>query len=163
MKKVCLLLCLMVASLAAQAQFEKGKWIINPSVSGLDMAYDTDADRFSFGAAVKGGCFLVDNFALLVQGGVQWNDRGTHTDIYRMGVGTRYYFSKIGIYVGADVNVDRHDYGKHLGDDTKFSFGMDAGYAFFLSRTVTLEPAFYWNVDEDRHKFGLKLGFGFYF
>ena len=62
---------------------------------------------------------------------------------------------------GANVNVDRFD--GEMVDDTKFSFGMEAGYAFFLSRTVTLEPALYWNINNDRSKFGLKLGFGLYF
>ena len=71
-------------------------------------------------------------------------------------------FDKIGVYLGADVNVDRWDWGHDL-DDTKFSFGLEAGYAFFLTRTVTIEPAAYWNVNSDRSKFGLKVGFGFYF
>ena len=44
------------------------------------------------------------------------------------------------MYLGADVNVDRWDWGHDL-DDTKFSFGLEAGYAFFLTRTVTIEPA----------------------
>ena len=35
-------------------------------------------------------------------------------------------------------------------DDTKFSFGLEAGYAFFLTRTVTIEPAAYWNRSEER-------------
>ena len=30
MKKLVLVVCLLVASLAARAQFEQGKWIINP-------------------------------------------------------------------------------------------------------------------------------------
>lgn len=55
-----------------------------------------------------------------------------------------------------------HNWGHDL-DDTKFSFGLEAGYAFFLTRTVTIEPAAYWNVNSDRSKFGLKVGFGFYF
>ncbi len=206
MKKILLCMCLILASMAAQAQFEKGKWVVNPSVTGLGMAYDTDADKFSFGAELKGGAFLLDNFALLIHGGARWNEHtngvdtdvytmgvgsryyfaflldnfallihggarwnehtnGVDTDVYTMGVGSRYYFSRIGVYVGAEVNVDRFDYSKRTGleDATKFSFGMETGYAFFLSRTVTLEPAFYWNVNEDRHKFGLKLGFGLYF
>ena len=83
-------------------------------------------------------------------------------DVYTLGVGGRYYFDKIGVYLGADVNVDRWDWGHDL-DDTKFSFGLEAGYTFFLTRTVTIEPAAYWNVNSDRSKFGLKVGFGFYF
>ena len=104
---------------------------------------------------------MADNLALLIRGGLAWNENGGDADVYSLGVGTRYYFSKVGVFVGANVNVDRWDWGEY--DDTKFSLGLEAGYAFFLSKTVTLEPAAYWNVNGDRSKFGLKLGFGLYF
>ena len=149
MKKLALFVCLLVVTVAAQAQFEKGKWILNPSIT-------------SFGLEAKGGAFLLDNIALLVHAGAAWNTGGSDLDVYTLGVGGRYYFDKIGVYLGADVNVDRWDWGHDL-DDTKFSFGLEAGYAFFLTRTVTIEPAAYWNVNSDRSKFGLKVGFGFYF
>ena len=160
-KKLALLVCLLVATVAAQAQFEKGKWILNPSISGLGLSHNTETDKTSFGIEAKGGAFLLDNVALLIHAGAKWNEKGGDTDVYTLGVGGRYYFSKIGLYLGADVNVDRWDWG--TSDDTKFSFGAEAGYAFFLSRTVTLEPAVYWNVNGDRSVFGLKVGFGFYF
>ena len=107
---------------------------------------------------------------LFLPGKWEWTcaiaDIGDNDDYYRMPdfcnrIAGRYYFSKVGIYLGADVNVDRWDWGEI--DDTKFSFGAEAGYAFFLSRTVTIEPAVFWNVNSDRSKFGLKVGFGFYF
>lgn len=161
MKKLALLVCLLVATVAAQAQFEKGKWIVNPSISGLGLSHNTDTDKTSFGMGVKGGAFLIDNVALLIHAGASWNDEGSNKDKYTLGVGGRYYFNQTGIYLGADVNVDRLDWG--TSDDTKFSFGLEAGYAFFLSKTVTLEPAVYWNVNGDRSVFGLKVGFGFYF
>ena len=161
MKKLALLVCLLVATVAAQAQFEKGKWILNPSISGLGLSHNTETDKTSFGIEAKGGAFLLDNVALLIHAGAKWNEKGGDTDVYTLGVGGRYYFSKIGLYLGADVNVDRWDWG--TSDDTKFSFGAEAGYAFFLSRTVTLEPAVYWNVNGDRSVFGLKVGCGFYF
>ena len=148
MKKLALFVCLLVVTVAAQAQFEKGKWILNPSITGLEFS--------------QGGAFLLDNVALLVHAGAAWNSGGSDLDVYTLGVGGRYYFDKIGVYLGADVNVDRWDWGHDL-DDTKFSFGLEAGYAFFLTRTVTIEPAAYWNVNSDRSKFGLKVGFGFYF
>ena len=161
MKKLVLFVCLLVATVAAQAQFEKGKWIVNPSISGLGLSHNTDTDKTSFAIEAKGGAFLLDNVALLVHAGAAWNNGGSDTDVYTLGVGGRYYVSNIGIYLGADVNVDRWDWG--TSDDTKFSFGAEAGYAFFLTRTVTLEPAVYWNVNSDRSVFGLKVGFGFYF
>ena len=42
MKKLVLFVCLLVATVAAQAQFEKGKWIVNPSISGLGLSHNTD-------------------------------------------------------------------------------------------------------------------------
>ena len=38
MKKLALAICLLLASIAAQAQFEKGTMILNPSVTGLDFS-----------------------------------------------------------------------------------------------------------------------------
>ena len=57
--------------------------------------------------------------------GAAWNTGGSDLDVYTLGVGGRYYFDKIGVYLGADVNVDRWDGGHDL-DDTKFSFGLEA-------------------------------------
>ena len=161
MKKLAMMLCLLVVAVAAQAQFEKGKWILNPSLTGLELSHDTGADKTSFGFEAKGGYFLLDNVALTAHGGVSWNTGGSDIDLYTLGVGARYYFSNVGVYLGADVNLDRYDVGGY--DDTQCSFGLEAGYAFFLSRTVTIEPAAYWNVNSDRSQFGIKVGFGFYF
>lgn len=161
MKKIVLILCLLAGVVSAHAQFEKGKWLVNPSATGLGLSYDTQTDKAMFGLDVNGGAFVADNLALLIRGGLAWNENGGDADVYSLGVGTRYYFSKVGVFVGANVNVDRWDWGEY--DNTKFSLGLEAGYAFFLSKTVTLEPAAYWNVNGDRSKFGLKLGFGLYF
>lgn len=161
MKKLTLFVCLLVVTLTAQAQFEKGKWLLNPSLTGLNLSHDTDTDKTSFGIEAKGGAFLLDNVALLINAGASWNSGGSDIDVYTLGVGGRYYISSVGIYMGANVNVDRWDWA--AADDTKFSFGLEAGYAFFLTKTVTIEPAVYWNINDDRSKFGLKVGFGFYF
>ena len=113
-------------------------------------------------ALKQGRCFPARQHRLAGACRAAWNTGGSDLDVYTLGVGGRYYFDKIGVYLGADVNVDRWDWGHDL-DDTKFSFGLEAGYASFLTRTVTIEPAAYWNVNSDRSKFGLKVGFGFYF
>lgn len=65
MKKLILLVCLLATTLVAQAQFEKGKWMVNPSVTGLNLTHDTETDKTSFGINAQGGAFLVDNFAFL--------------------------------------------------------------------------------------------------
>lgn len=48
MKKLALFVCLLVVTVAAQAQFEKGKWILNPSITGLEFSHDTGTDKTSF-------------------------------------------------------------------------------------------------------------------
>lgn len=58
MKKLALFVCLLVVTVAAQAQFEKGKWILNPSITGLEFSHDTGTDKTSFGLEAKGGAFL---------------------------------------------------------------------------------------------------------
>ncbi|MDR0961587.1 MAG: hypothetical protein LBM62_03360 [Mediterranea sp.] len=160
MKKITLLVCLLMTTLAAHAQFEKGKWFISPSVTGLDLAYDTGIDKASFALEANGGAFLIDNLALLVHAGASFNVSGSDTNVYTLGVGGRYYFDKIGIFTGAGVNLDHWSWSTT--DDTRISLALEAGYAFFLSRTVTLEPAVFCNIGNEA-RFGLKLGFGFYF
>lgn len=162
MKRFALVACLLVAAVSVKAQFEKGKWIVNPSITGLELSHNTEMDRTSFGLEAQGGAFLLDNVALLLRAGASWNSGGSDVDIYGLGVGGRYYISSVGVFLGANVNVDRWDWGSNL-DATKYSFGLETGYAFFLSRTVTIEPSVYWNVNDDRSKIGLKVGFGFYF
>lgn len=161
-KKLFLAACLLLVTLAANAQFEKGKWVINTSVTGLDLSHDTGTGHTNFGLEARGGAFLADNFALLLHLGADW--RESAADTYGAGVGGRYYFQRSGIYLGANVNVERFNYSdKALKDESKFSFGLEAGYAFFLSRTVTLEPGVYWKIYEGHSRYGLKVGFGFYF
>lgn len=44
--------------------------------------------------------------------------------------------------------------------------GIEVGYAFFVSRTVTIEPSLYYDQSFRRHsdysKFGARLGIGVY-
>ena len=56
------IVCLLVVSVTAQAQFEKGKWIVNPSVTGLGLSY-SKSEKTQFGLQAQGGAFLVDNVA----------------------------------------------------------------------------------------------------
>lgn len=75
-----------------------------------------------------------------------------------------FYFNKTGVYLGGGLDWNRFRWsgGKH---QTDWGLGLEAGYAYFLSRTVTIEPAVYykWRFnDGDMSRFGVKIGFGFY-
>lgn len=36
---------LLLVTVVAQAQFEKGKWFVNPSVTGLNLSYNTQTEK----------------------------------------------------------------------------------------------------------------------
>ena len=51
MKKYLLVSCMLLMSITAMAQFEKGKWIINPSFTGLNFSYSDDQKAKEIGRA----------------------------------------------------------------------------------------------------------------
>ena len=160
MKQLVFMVCLLVVSMAAHAQFEKGKWVINPYTTGVGFSV-SKAEKAQFGLGVKAGNFLTEGIALLVEAGADWSKPRSS---YSLGTGGRYYFNKTGVYVGAGLKLD-HTRLKGGHKDTGFGLGVDAGYAFFISKTVTIEPAVYYNWcfnESDMSKFGIKIGFGIY-
>ncbi|MDL2247673.1 DUF2860 domain-containing protein [Bacteroides sp. OttesenSCG-928-J23] len=160
MKKLTLIICLLVASVAAKAQFEEGKWFVNPSLTGLNLSYNSES-KTTFGFEALGGAFLLDNVALLVNAGALWTD---NDDVYTLGVGGRYYFDQIGIYTGVGVKMNHYKW--KGGDTTNYALSAEVGYAFFITKTVTVEPAVYYDLslkDGDYSRLGLKIGFGIYF
>lgn len=161
MKKILFVVGLLILSLSAHAQFEKGHWIVNPSVSELGFSWNKHS-KAKFGFGIEGGAFIVDNVALLVDGSASWS---SPIDEYRIGVGGRYYFDKTGIYLGAGLNAARFDY-KIGSNVTDFGLKVQVGYAFFVAKNVTIEPAVYYNQsfkDSDYSKLGFKIGLGLYF
>ena len=114
MKKLMWIVCLLVVSVTAQAQFEKGKWIVNPSVTGLGLSY-SKSEKTQFGLQAQGGAFLVDNVALMLTAGANWSKP---EDKYTLGVGGRYYFDKCGIYLGAGLKMNRYNW--KVGDTTDY-------------------------------------------
>ena len=161
MKKWMFISCLLLLSIGARAQFEQGKWLVNPSITGLNLSYNS-LEKTTFGFKAQGGAFLIDNVALLVKLGANWTNA---VDTYTVGVGGRYYFDSTGVYVGSGLNMNRWDVDGGNAT-TNFSLEVEAGYAFFITKTVTIEPAVYYDLsfkDSDYSRFGLKVGFGIYF
>ncbi len=85
----------------------------------------------------------------MVNAGADWSKP---IDEYTLGTGVRFYFNKTGIYLGGGLDWNRFRWsgGKH---QTDWGLGIEGGYAFFLSRTVTIEPAVYykWRFNDWRY------------
>lgn len=161
MKKLLICAVLLLVSVASHAQFEQGKWVVTPSLTQLNVSY-SGYEKTTVGFEAEGGLFIMDNIAVMLNAGA--NIRQGGDDKTFIGVGARYYFDKVGLYLGAKARFDQYDY--LIGNKKDASVGGEAGYSFFLTRNLTVEPAVYYNqslTDQHYSKIGVKLGFGFYF
>lgn len=167
MKKIIFCLVLLVSATLAHAQFEQNKWYFNTAVTDMGLSY-SGAEELRMGLQVTTGAFLFDDVALLLTGEGVYHKIGERSAAF--GVSGRYYFSQNGIYLGTGIKFKHYEYEEGAGEkNPKFNDGLwsfEAGYAFFLSRTVTVEPAVYYDLsfkDKDYSKIGFKVGFGLYF
>ena len=101
----------------------------------------------------------MDNLMLLGQVGYEHKGTDGMPDKLTLGVAGRYYIIQNGLYLGAGCKLvhANHNYNDVMP-------GVEVGYAFFLSRTVTVEPAIYYDQSFKAHSdystIGLKIGFG---
>lgn len=164
MKKLfaCLLLVL-ATTISANAQFEKNKWYVNASLTGLNLSH-SKSEGTNFGFAMAGGAFVADNLAILLNFKGQYVEHGF--DETSVGAQGRYYFASCGVYGGLGMTY------KHLTSSGNFKknlvcFTPEVGYAFFLGRNLAIEPAVYYDISLDEtseySKLGFKIGFGLYF
>jgi hypothetical protein len=159
-KKIMILTSVLLMTITASAQFEQDKIYVGASLSNIDLSYN-GLKKFNVGVNAEGGYFLSDDF--LVKGLVGYNHSTAKytADDLTLGVGARYYIEQNGIYLGVNA---KYIHANHSFDD--FRPGIEIGYAYFLSRTVTVEPAVYYDQSLKNHSdystFGLKVGIGIY-
>lgn len=155
MKKIVLFAVALLMSVAANAQFEKGKAYVGASLSGLDLS--SQAEKFHLGVNAKVGYTLADD--LMATAVASYEHLKDSPDTYSFGVGGRYYIVQNGLYLGAGIKY------KHTECYNDFMPGLQIGYAFFISRTVTIEPELYIDFSTKHFKntcYGLGVGFGVY-
>jgi hypothetical protein len=137
--------------------FHEGKWMIGASASGLDLSYHKGA-KWSIDLEAKAGYLFVDNWMITAKLAY---DNSTYTSsVFGVGAGLRYYIEQNGLYVGAGGKF------VHSNGIDDFLPEANVGYAFFLSRHITIEPEIYYELStkcSDYSGLGLKLGFAFYF
>ena len=160
MRKTILLLAALLISVTASAQFEKDKTYVGASLTGLNLNYSGIGD-LSLGVQAKAGYMVDDN--LMVFGEAAYNHEGKSDagDLLSAGVGGRYYIVQNGIFLGANC---KFIHGFHSYNDVMP--GVEVGYAYFISRTVTIEPSIYYQQSFKNHSdystIGFKIVFGVY-
>jgi len=159
MKKITMLCASLCVALAANAQFEKGKVYCGASLSGLNLSYNGTSD-LNLGVQAKGGYLFADNLMGVAQVSYQHTGSEGVKDYVNVGMQGRYYIIQNGLYLGAGVKL------AHTGSYNDVMPGVEVGYAFFVSRTVTIEPALYYDQSFKNHSdystVGLRIGVGVY-
>lgn len=156
-KKLIAVFAALMVSVAANAQFEKGKMYAGASLSGLDLSY-SGAGNGKYAIGALGGYMFEDNMMLTGQIGLSHNNGGTN---YSLGMGYRYYFSDNGIHLGASLK-----YAYESGGHNDLLPGVQVGYTFFLNGKVTIEPELYYDHAlfnfSDYSTVGFRIGIGVY-
>ena len=94
--------------------------------------------EFKFKLSAKAGYLFSDDWMALGEVGYEHHEH--MSDGVVIGAAARHYFSKNGLFVGAGLKY------KHAEAYNDLLPGIHAGYAFFLTRTVTLEPELYFDI-----------------
>lgn len=157
-KKLLVMALSAMISTATYAQFEKNKTYVGAALSSLNVTY-SGSDEKCLDLMVKAGCFFYDN--LLVTGQASLVKHEGVPEKYSCGIGGRYYIVQNGIYLGVSANY------KHLcKGHNDFQPSAQVGYAFFISRTVTIEPELYYEQSFKNHRdystIGFRIGLGVY-
>jgi len=160
MKKLLIITVLMAAALSSHAQFEQGKHYIGASLTGLSLSY-SGTEELNLGLEAKGGYLVADDWMLTAQASYQHSGVDGVYDRVSVGVGGRYYVVQNGLYVGLNAKLVHAQ--KKYND---LMPGLEIGYAFFINRSVTIEPAVYYDQSLKNHSdystVGLRVGIGVY-
>lgn len=172
MKKIILMTVAFLGFCFANAQDKKvdsgqtseGKWLIEANTG----SWTTGNTSFSllsvnggdtaWSAGFEGGYFVIKDLALKV--GLGYSDDGAGYTPFNYKVGVKYYIASQ-FPVGIDFTGTSSD------GDTANWVGLQAGYAWFVSDTVSIEPALRYNVTLDENKadnaFQGLIGFALHF
>ncbi|MDM1073892.1 outer membrane beta-barrel protein [Empedobacter brevis] len=189
MKKLVLTLCVGMLSVFSYAQeittpqtsanvgttpIKQGNWIVGGSIGSL--GYSFEGKNFNINFNPQAGYFISDGIAvgLGIGAGLQTVKEGKNIWNYKVAPFARYYFpegaSSTGRFFGqGDIGISGTGATAEENAKTSFAFGVNAGYAHFISRNVALEGTVGYNYSKSdlanaqaQNGLGLTLGFQIY-
>ncbi|MDP4264554.1 MAG: hypothetical protein Q8941_18635 [Bacteroidota bacterium] len=155
MKKIILIATLIVTGfINAEAQTENGTVLL-----GGDISFETSNGNGVFTASPRVGYFVVKNFAvggefnlLTSEGFTSWAI-GPFVRGYFAGTEQGKFYGQLGVNVGGAT-----------GSNTRVGFGIGAGYAIFLNRSIAIDLGLNYNKTGDTNGiFGIGAGFQIHF
>ena len=144
---------------------QKGNWMIGGSVGSA--GYSFEGETFNLNVSPRAGYFISDGIAIGAElgGGLQTVKDGDNVWSYGVSPFIRYYFpegaSSTGRFFGqGSVGISGSSAGSD--SDTSFAFGINGGYAHFITDNVALEAMVGYNYSKsDLATVGKQSGLGF--
>ena len=138
-----------IASMSAQDSIEqtsKGNWYL-----GAFTGTGFSLTESNFALSVDGGYFFKDNFAIQIGAGYF-----SSSSEFIFKTGAKYYLaSKFPLGVDFNVSTD--------GGSSNSSLGLSAGYAWFISNNISIEPTIRYGISSSDNSLGSHIGIYIYF
>lgn len=150
---------------------KKGNWIVGGSIGAL--GYSFESENFNINVMPKAGYFISDGIAVGLGVNLGFSTVKGGDNIWGYGIKpfVRYYFpegaSSTGRFFGqGDLGITGANEGN---SDTSFAFGLNLGYAHFITNTVALEVTAGYNYSKSdaanavaQNGLGAAVGFQIY-
>lgn len=156
MKKILMAIVMVMLTLGAHAQFEKGTHYANASLTGLGIGFTKG--EFSFGFSGEYGYYIEDSW--MIGGAIGYNHVAGHNSLV-IKPNFRYSFQDNGLNLGCGLQFE------HAGSKLNYiQLSPQVGYTFYLNDKISIEPAIYadfaLNDFKNGTNAGLKIGIGLY-
>lgn len=155
-------------------QTAEGKWLIeantgNAVLGTTGIYFSTSDGSSSYNLGLDGGYFIMDDLAIkagLGYGGFS-PDIGDDISSFSYRLGVKYYINGM-IPVTVDATGASGDGAENFAGETPLWLGVGAGYAWFVSDSVSIEPGVRYNLSlnedfTDEGVFQVNVGFVLHF
>jgi hypothetical protein len=153
---------------AKEGQVSKGKWLIEVNTGfgdqvGNTSLFLTSSDGVTaYNIGAEGGYFIKDNLAVKL--GLGYGDNGIDGQDRPLAykIGAKYYFKKM-----IPIELSYNGVGIGDADANPTYLGIQAGYALFLGKNISVEPGFRYNKALHNqyydNNFQFNIGFALHF
>lgn len=153
---------------AKEGQVSKGKWLVEvntgfgSNVGSSSLYFNSSEGVTAYNIGAEGGYFIKDNLALKL--GLGYGDngiKGQETPIaYK--IGAKYYFKSM-----IPIELSYNGVGFGDADANPTYVGLQAGYALFLGKNVSIEPGIRYNMATHKQYYDnsvqFNIGFALHF
>jgi hypothetical protein len=167
MKKITLSIIALLAftftnAQAKDGQLNKGSWLIEANtgfgqnVGSTAIYFSSTNGVTSFNVGAEGGYFIKDNLALKL--GLGYGEVDGKGDPLAYKIGAKYYLKKM-----IPIELSYNGVGFGDSDSNPTYLGLQAGYAWFIGKNVSIEPGIRYNkaIHDQFYddKFQVNIGF----